>query len=134
MAATIDQDRGFTENGFSISEKVPREQSTTDSSQTRSGADEKDERASESPGKEPREPRDTEHQSDEPGPSQDEPPAEPPSEQPLQRVGTAGEDYSVLTSTQKKLIITTASLTSLFSPMATAIYCQFHLQSLNIVI
>lgn len=36
----------------------------------------------------------------------------------------AGEDYSVLTPGQKKAIIMTASLASLFSPMATAIYCK----------
>ncbi|KAF8859713.1 MFS multidrug transporter-like protein, partial [Acephala macrosclerotiorum] len=47
---------------------------------------------------------------------------EPPSEQPIQRAATTGEDYSVLTVTQKKLIIVTASFASLFSPMATAIY------------
>ncbi|PMD41029.1 MFS general substrate transporter [Hyaloscypha variabilis F] len=53
---------------------------------------------------------------------QDDPPAEPPSEQEVQRVQSAGEDYSVLTVTQKRLIVATASLASLFSPMATAIY------------
>lgn len=57
--------------------------------------------------------------------NQDDPPAEPPSEQPIQRVMTTGEDYSVLTVTQKKLIIVTASFASLFSPMATAIYCKY---------
>lgn len=59
------------------------------------------------------------------GPTQDAPPtAEPLSEQPIHRVTTPGEDYSVLTVTQKKLIILTASFASLFSPMATAIYCK----------
>jgi hypothetical protein len=50
--------------------------------------------------------------------------AEPPSEQPVQPVLQAEEDYSVFSTTQKKLIVTTASLASVFSPMATAIYCQ----------
>jgi hypothetical protein len=47
-----------------------------------------------------------------------------PSERPIERVATAGEEYSVLTTTQKKLVILTASIASVFSPMATAIYCQ----------
>jgi hypothetical protein len=47
-------------------------------------------------------------------------PAEPPSEQPA----PAGEDYSILKPAQKKAIVLTASLASLFSPMATAIYCE----------
>lgn len=56
-------------------------------------------------------------------PNQNDVSAEPPSEQDIQRVVTAGEDYSVLSVGQKKLIIVAASLASLFSPMATAIYC-----------
>ena len=56
---------------------------------------------------------------------QDDLPAEPPSELQAHMVQSAGEDYSVLTVTQKRLIVMTASLASLFSPMATAIYCQF---------
>lgn len=56
---------------------------------------------------------------------QDDHPAEPPADQPLQRVQSAGEDYSVLTVKQKRLTVMAASLASLFSPMATAIYCQF---------
>jgi hypothetical protein len=47
-------------------------------------------------------------------------PAEPPTEQPA----PAGEDYSILKPAQKKAIVLTASLASLFSPMATAIYCE----------
>ncbi|KUJ14094.1 MFS general substrate transporter [Mollisia scopiformis] len=54
--------------------------------------------------------------------AQHDPSREPPSEQPIQRVTTTGEDYSILTVTQKKLIIMVASVASLFSPMATAIY------------
>lgn len=52
---------------------------------------------------------------------------DPPSEQPtvLARV-----DYTVLTPTQKKIIVFTASLASVFSPMATAIYCKFKTQSM----
>ncbi len=52
-------------------------------------------------------------------------PTEPPAGQPLQIVQSAGEDYSVLTVAQKRLTVMAASLASLFSPMATAIYCQF---------
>ncbi|CAM6031690.1 unnamed protein product, partial [Sphagnum compactum] len=47
---------------------------------------------------------------------------EPPSEQPVQGTAIPGEDYSIFTVGQKKLMIMTASLASLFSPMATAIY------------
>lgn len=54
-------------------------------------------------------------------PSQD-----PPSEVPVTRV-FSGEEYSVLTPAQKKMVIVTASVASLFSPMATAIYCEFSL-------
>lgn len=42
----------------------------------------------------------------------------------LRRTVTAGEEFSVLTVTQKKFVVMTASLAALFSPMATAIYCQ----------
>ena len=49
---------------------------------------------------------------------------EPPSEKPIEPAGPSGQDYSVLTVTQKKLVVLTASLASLFSPMATAIYCE----------
>jgi hypothetical protein len=71
------------------------------------------------------EPRDVEQ-------GQENHPAEPPADQPLQTVQSAGEDYSVLTVTQKRITVMAASLASLFSPMATAIYCQsLHPQSLN---
>jgi hypothetical protein len=63
------------------------------------------------------EPRDVEQ-------GQDNHPAEPPADQPLQRVQSAGEDYSVLTVKQKRFTVMAASFASLFSPMATAIYCQ----------
>jgi len=52
------------------------------------------------------------------------PSAEPPSEQPVERVALAGQDYSVLTVTEKKLVVLTASLAAFFSPTATAIYCE----------
>lgn len=112
MAATKTNDQGLNllEKDSPISEAASVEGSKTDSSPMDSGADAqgKGEVVSESTDQER---------------GQDDPPAEPPSEE-IQRVQTAGEDYSVLTVTQKKLIITTASLASLFSPMATAIYCQ----------
>jgi hypothetical protein len=57
---------------------------------------------------------------------QDDLPAEPPSDEQAQMVQSAGEGYSVLTVTQKRLTVMAASLASLFSPMATAIYCQTH--------
>ena len=50
---------------------------------------------------------------------------EPPSERPIERVTTSGEDYSILTTRQKKFVILTASIAALFSPMATSIYCEF---------
>lgn len=54
---------------------------------------------------------------------------EPPSERPIERV-VSGEEYSVLTVAQKKLVILTVSLASLFSPMATAIYCMIPLETI----
>lgn len=51
---------------------------------------------------------------------------EPPSERPIERVVTIGEDYSILTTSQKKLVILTASIAAIFSPMATSIYCEFY--------
>ena len=50
--------------------------------------------------------------------------SEPASERPSEPTGTAGEDFSVLTLTQRRLVVLTASLAALFSPMATAIYCE----------
>jgi hypothetical protein len=49
---------------------------------------------------------------------------EPPSETPIESTGTSTVEYSVFTVTQKKMIVLTASLASLFSPMASAIYCK----------
>jgi hypothetical protein len=49
----------------------------------------------------------------------------PELENEIQRIPT-GEDYSVLSVPQKKLIIVAASFASLFSPMATAIYCKLN--------
>jgi hypothetical protein len=48
---------------------------------------------------------------------------DPPTELQMHNFQSAGEEYSVLTVTQKRLVVMTASLASLFSPMATAIYC-----------
>jgi hypothetical protein len=114
---TNDQSLNLTEKDSPISEAVPAEGSKLDLSLMNSRADvkEKGEVVSESTDQEP---AGLEQELD-----QDDPPADPPSEE-IQIVQTPGEDYSVLTVTQKKLIITTASLASLFSPMATAIYCQ----------
>ncbi|KAL5345110.1 hypothetical protein ACLOAV_010065 [Pseudogymnoascus australis] len=47
---------------------------------------------------------------------------EPPSEASVESTDASGGEYSVFTVTQKKMIVLTASLASLFSPMATAIY------------
>ncbi len=58
------------------------------------------------------------------GGSQDDPPAAPRSEQALQTVETSEEEYSVLTVGQKKLIVMAGSIASVFSPMATSIYCK----------
>lgn len=52
------------------------------------------------------------------------PDSEPPSEAPIESMDASGGEYSVFTVTQKKMIVLTASLASLFSPMATAIYCE----------
>lgn len=51
-----------------------------------------------------------------------------PSPEPLAEAGPPGvdhkqEDFSIFTTVQKRLMVSTASLASLFSPMATAIYC-----------
>lgn len=53
--------------------------------------------------------------------------AELPVEPAVERPVPQGKDYSVLTSGQKKWIVLTASLASLFSPMATSIYCELFL-------
>ena len=51
---------------------------------------------------------------------------EPPSERPIARV-VSGEEYSVLSVMQKKIVVLTVSFAALFSPMATSIYCMvFH--------
>jgi hypothetical protein len=118
MAATTDETGDLTGKGSSISETGLADDSTTDLNQMRLGTDEKN---SLSKG----ERRDVEREQQQTGPSQHHPPAESPSDQQLRRVATPGEDYSVLTVTQKKLIITIASFASLFSPMATAIYCPY---------
>jgi len=65
---------------------------------------------------------------------QHDPPADPPSEEAVQRVQSAGEDYSVLTVTQKRWVVTVASLASIFSPMATAIYCEYLTLNLSLEI
>ena len=120
MADTSHRSHDLTEKGSSTSEDAPVERSKGDenSGQSRLAADEPSDGLNNSPGKEARV---TEQGHEEVGPTHDDPPAEPPSEQPL---APPGEDYSVLTVNQKRLIVTTASLASLFSPMATAIYCR----------
>jgi hypothetical protein len=50
--------------------------------------------------------------------------AELPPEPPVEQPGSPGKDYSSWAVTQKRLILVTASFASLFSPMATAIYCE----------
>jgi hypothetical protein len=52
------------------------------------------------------------------------PTGEPASEHPVQ----SGEDFTVLTGKQKRLVIFTASLASIFSPMATSIYCGYQVK------
>jgi hypothetical protein len=49
--------------------------------------------------------------------------AELPPEPAVEHPGLAREDYSILTVAQKRAVVLTASFASLFSPMATAIYC-----------
>lgn len=97
-----------------MANSVPVDHLATDQSQMQSRSDEKEDSQVLSDD----EPRDAEGARD-----QDAPP-ETATEQ-LRRVITAGEEFSILTVTQKKFVIMTASLASLFSPMATAIYCQF---------
>ena len=50
--------------------------------------------------------------------------AELPPEPAVEQPRPAGKAYSILTVTQKRAIILAASFASLFSPMATAIYCE----------
>jgi len=123
MADPADTSRDLVEKGSSTSADTPVEHANPDGdSYVHSSVHGKDEKPSNSLGKEGA----LKAGEQEVGGSHDDPPAEPPSEQPLQRVTTApGEDYSVLTVTQKKLIVMTASFASLFSPMATAIYCKY---------
>ena len=47
-----------------------------------------------------------------------------PPEPAIERPGPPGKDYSILTVAQKRAVVITASFASLFSPMATAIYCE----------
>ena len=47
-----------------------------------------------------------------------------PPEPAVERPGPPGKDYSILTVAQKRAIVIAASFASLFSPMATAIYCE----------
>lgn len=110
MADATDEKHDLTEKRSTVPDAAPVEPS-----QVQLMADEKGggEVLSQPTGEEP---RDVER-------SQDDPPAEPPADQPMQTVQSAGEDYSVLTATQKRLTVMAASLASLFSPMATAIYC-----------
>jgi hypothetical protein len=49
---------------------------------------------------------------------------EPASERQLQ---SPGEDFTVFNVRQKRLVVFTASLASVFSPMATSIYCKSQL-------
>jgi hypothetical protein len=120
MADTSDHSHNLTEKASSTSEDAPVERSKgdEDSGQSRLAADEPSDRLNSSLGKEARV---TEQGHEEVGSTHDDPSAEPPSEQPI---APPGEDYSVLTVNQKRLIVTTASFASLFSPMATAIYCR----------
>jgi hypothetical protein len=120
MADTSHRSHDLTENGSSTSEDAPVERSKgdEDSGQNRLAADEQSDGLNNSLGEEARV---TEQGDEEVRRTHDDAPAEPPSEQPL---APPGEDYSVLTVNQKRLIVTTASLASLFSPMATAIYCR----------
>jgi len=111
MSAANDQNRPFDEKETSVADAAPGQ-----STKVQSPSEENEKGVFESQSAE-QEPRDAER-------GQDDLPAEPPSEQEVQRAQSTGEDYSVLTVTQKKLIVTAASLASLFSPMATAIYCQ----------
>jgi hypothetical protein len=115
----------FTDKGTQLSKDVLVERLATDASNIQSGSDEHGAILRNSVDTEPIDIA-QEH-------NRDGSPAEPPSEQQLQRSATTGEDYSVLTVTQKKLIIIVASLASLFSPMATAIYCSLHLNLIILV-
>jgi hypothetical protein len=60
-------------------------------------------------------------------------PPEPPSEA-VQKDESKQEDFSIFTTRQKKLMVMVASLASLFSPMATAIYCQLPIVNLVILV
>jgi hypothetical protein len=111
MASTTDHDRDINDKEFRATAEIPTE------SQIRITADEKEKGESVAQSAQ-QEPRDVER-------SQDDLPAEPPSEGQVQRVQSAGEDYSVLSVAQKRLIVMAASLASLFSPMETAIYCPY---------
>lgn len=110
MATATPQTPDPSEKNLAKSESAHLE-----SSQMHSATDEKESGgvASQSTNQEP---RDVERGKNEPG-------ADVPSDQQAQITQPAGEDYTVLSATQKRLIVTAASLASLFSPMATAIYC-----------
>jgi hypothetical protein len=61
------------------------------------------------------------------GPSGDN--ADLPPEPPVEQPGGPEKEYSILTVTQKRMILVVASFASLFSPMATAIYCRCSIPS-----
>jgi hypothetical protein len=112
MATTTEHDRELDEKESTASEAAPLRFSQVQSNpdELKNGSEVIDQSGDQ-------EARDVER-------SQDDPAGEPPSDQQVQRVQSSGEDYSVLTVAQKRLVVMTASLASLFSPMATAIYCE----------
>lgn len=57
--------------------------------------------------------------------------AELPPEPAIEQPGPPGKDYSILTVSQKRMIAVAASFASLFSPMATAIYCECLLTAMS---
>lgn len=57
--------------------------------------------------------------------------AELPPEPPVELPGPPEKDYSILSVTEKRMVVFAASVTSLLSPMATAIYCEYLESSLS---
>lgn len=117
MANTIDTSHTSTEKGSSISlTNAPIEQTNSDEKGT-SNPQQVEPEINEKSIPSPTSPQEV--SSKENGANTD-PTAEPP----LERTVSAGVDYSILSVRSKRMVVMTASLASIFSPMATAIYCK----------
>jgi hypothetical protein len=117
MANTIDTSHTSTEKGSSISlTNAPIEQANSDEKGT-SNPQQVEPEINEKSIPSPTSPQEV--SSKENGAN-----TNPTAEPPIERTVSAGVDYSILSVRSKRMVVMTASLASIFSPMATAIYCE----------